>query len=376
MKSVVKLIPKLIRASFEGDARITEAATINIIRKIRTEYPEVAQELANILANQGAGAPVTRSLGIDPPPTDNENYMSLLKIEEFIDFQSNISLSENVSPIIERFLKERGMSNKLLLNGIKPPNSIILHGPPGVGKTYLAKYLASRLSLPLLTLDLATSISSYLGKTGQNVKKVMDYAKNNPSILFLDEFDAIAKKRDDPTDLGELKRIVNVLLKELEQWSNHSIVIAATNHPEIIDKAIWRRFDLNVELGLPNEEFRKELLETCFDSNIVKFDSVFIQCISHVSEGLTPSDIKQLTDRVHRQILIDEGNPYKIVLQELRNTGKIGNKNYNSVVINALKNHFGKNLKQAEIAEWLGISVSTVNHHLKSNKLKKGDINE
>lgn len=91
------------------------------------------------------------------------------------------------------------MADKLLASGVKPPTSLLLYGPPGVGKTFLTQYLSYKLGLPLITLDLASSISSYLGKTGQNLKKVIDYARSSPSILFLDEFDAVAKRKSNLT---------------------------------------------------------------------------------------------------------------------------------------------------------------------------------
>src|SRR5690606_672144 len=104
--------------------------------------------------------------------------------------------------------------------------------------------LAASLAIPLLQLELPSVLSSYLGRTGQNLRSVLDFARSNRVVLLLDEFDAVAKKRDDPRDLGELNRIVSVLLKDLEDWSGPSIVVAATNHEALIDPAIFRRFSM------------------------------------------------------------------------------------------------------------------------------------
>jgi SpoVK/Ycf46/Vps4 family AAA+-type ATPase len=142
---------------------------------------------------------------------------------------------------------------------------VLITGAPGVGKTMTARYLATELSLPLYTIDLAGLISSYLGRTGQNLRQALDYARRSPSVLLIDEFDALAKRRDDQSDVGELKRIVNVLLLELEQWPNDGMLIAATNHPELLDRAIWRRFDKSITIGLPDIVAREAILQHAFE---------------------------------------------------------------------------------------------------------------
>ena len=116
------------------------------------------------------------------------------------------------------------------------------------------------LNMPLVTLDLASAISSYLGRSGQNIKSLFEFTKSQNVILFLDEIDAIAKKRDDASDLGELKRLVNVLLKELEDCPVTCVIIGATNHPELLDRAIWSIFDREINVSMPALDQRKELL--------------------------------------------------------------------------------------------------------------------
>ncbi|KOO11114.1 AAA family ATPase, partial [Vibrio xuii] len=138
-------------------------------------------------------------------------------------------------------LLEREYNDALLSEGLQPTKSIIFQGPPGVGKTLSARWLANQLDLPLLTLDLATVMSSFLGKTGSNVRAVLEHAMSFPCVLLLDEFDAIAKRRDDDRELGELKRLVTVLLQTIDEWPATSLLIAATNHGELLDPAIWRR---------------------------------------------------------------------------------------------------------------------------------------
>ncbi|WP_019007744.1 AAA family ATPase [Cohnella laeviribosi] len=369
MKSIISMIPQLVRASLENDMRTVESSSLTLIRKLKNDYPEIAEEIAKALSYHGVGAAVTRSIGIEPPPTDRDTFMSLARVDEPVASEPKVVLSEEITQLIERFIRERNMADKLLASGIKPPTSLLLYGPPGVGKTFLTSLLSHKLNLPLITLDLASAISSYLGKTGQNLKKVIDYARSTPSILFLDEFDAIAKRRDDPSDLGELKRIVNVLLKELEDWPSHSIVVAATNHADMLDKAIWRRFDRAIEIGLPSFESRVLLWEQRLGSNIIDLNKGFFNLLAKVTEGLSAADICRLSDRILRQVIVDQVEPIQVVISELKGTASDVAK-FNELFAKAAKEALGKKVTQKQIANWLGISESTLSHHLKKGGMK------
>ncbi|KKX52454.1 AAA family ATPase [Brevibacillus borstelensis] len=366
MKSILSMIPQLVRASFENDMRTVESSSLTLIRKLKKDYPDVAEEIAKAISYHGVGAAVTRSVGIDPPPTDKDTFMSLARVEEPIAIEPKVVLSDEVSKLIERFIRERGMAEKLLASGVKPPTSLLLYGPPGVGKTFLTSLLSYKLNLPLITLDLASSISSYLGKTGQNLKKVIDYARSTPSILFLDEFDAVAKRRDDPSDLGELKRIVNVLLKELEEWPSHSIVVAATNHADMLDKAIWRRFDRAIEINLPNLTAREFLWAHYLNSYLSTIDEGFIQVLAKVTEGCSAADISQLSERIIRQVIVDGSEPIEAIISQVKSVSD--DNKFNSLFAKAAKEILGNKVTQKTIAKWLGISPSTLSHHLKTNK--------
>lgn len=359
-------LPALIRASLEGDRRTVELSVMSIIRKIKKENPQLSLELAEIIAAHNAGAPLTRSMGMESPPVDKDSFMSLVNISDFSSFDEKVILDEEIEKVVNRFLKERELSTILLANGVKPPNSILFHGAPGVGKTLLSRYIAHNLSLPLITLDLSSAISSYLGKTGQNLKKVLEYGKTNPSVLLLDEFDAVAKRRDDPSDLGELKRIVNVLLKELEEWPNHSIIIGATNHPEFLDKAIWRRFDLKIEIPFPNEKQRFKLWKMHLNNDLVDVKEAVLIAVAKAVEKISPSDIKQVSDYVLRQVIVEQSNPIPVLISKLKEINEGNSADFNKQMIIALKENGGEKFSQAKIADILGISASTVNHHMKS----------
>ncbi|MBU9710506.1 ATP-binding protein [Evansella tamaricis] len=369
-EKVLNAIPGLIRDSLLGDKRSVELAAHMIIRKIKKNYPNISNEIAEILTTYSAGAPLTRSMGVTPPPTDNESFLSLAKVEKIDSYDENLILDNDIFEVIRRFTRERENAKKLISMGISPPNSILLYGPPGVGKTMIAKYLSHGLGKPLITLDLSATISSYLGKTGQNLKRVLDYAKSSQSILLLDEFDAVAKKRDDPSDLGELKRIVNVLLKELEDWPAQSIIIAATNFPDYLDKAIWRRFDIKLEVPLPNNTVRQQLWDVYLnkESFSIKIDNKIIELINEFVNDISPSDIKQICEKILRQVVIDESDPNIVLIKEVKDRFQGKNGEFNKLLAKQLKQIYGTKITQSNIARILGISTSTVNHHLKSDK--------
>jgi SpoVK/Ycf46/Vps4 family AAA+-type ATPase len=361
--SVETLIPKLIRASLENDFRTVRSLAIRVVRQVKDTHPKVAEEIAQALEFHGVGVSTRRSVGIDSSPLDNESRLSLATVEEPIECVPPI-LSKSINKSIEDFINERKNSTKLLSAGLTPASSILLYGPPGVGKTYLARYLSGVFNLKFVTLDLAACISSYLGKTGQNLKSVLDYAREEPTLLLLDEFDAVAKKRDDMSDLGELKRIVNVLLKELEDWPSHSILMAATNHPDLLDSAIWRRFDRVIEIGLPEEEERLNILKReLSDYPRDRNTEAFYKLIANLSSGLSCADLCKLSDRVKRKAILYDEKPMRIILQELISLTNKKDANFNKKICKLAREYTDLSIR--ELAELLGKSHSTVQYYLK-----------
>ena len=300
-----ELVPKLIRAALNNDRKSVESISIMLGRKIRKEYPEIASEIMQIAANSNVGADTLRTLDLSPAPVDKESRSQLVKVEEPINIEEPI-LSQEVWQQLDDFLHERSLLEKFLEEDILPPNSVLLSGNPGVGKTYIARWLSNKMNLPLVTVDLATSISSYLGRSGQNIKSIFDYAKSQKVILFLDELDAVAKSRDDAGDLGELKRLVNVLLKELEECPVTCIIIGATNHPEILDKAIWRRFDRNINVLMPGKNEREKLIKRGMGNKFDKLKKETKKFIVDKTDNISASEICKLCEHIKRQMIMNE----------------------------------------------------------------------
>lgn len=358
----IEYIPKIVRASLDNDNKAVRLISLNLLRRLKKSNPKVAEQIAEALDYNAIGSSAKRAMGIYSSPTDNENKNNLLKVEEPIKIDKPI-FDKKINSFINEFIDERDKSLELLNAGLLPTSSIILYGPTGSGKTYLAKYLAGKLNLKFATLDLATAISSYLGKTGQNLKNILEYAKEEPTLLLLDEFDSIAKKRDDNTELGELKRIVNVLLKELEDWPYHSIIIAATNYPELLDKAIWRRFDIAIEIGYPSKQERIKIIDRALYDQDNSVDENIKEVIANVTEGLSPDSIIKIVTRARRvNILKDENIVKALLIETLKEIGS-DNVNFNKELSVELRKNTDMSI--TKIADLLGKSRSTIQYYLK-----------
>lgn len=359
-----ELIPKLIRAALSDDKKAIESLSIMIGKSMKTEYPSIATEIMQIAANNSVGADILRSIDLSPAPVDKETRSQLVKINESIELEMPI-LDNEVAEQLKYFVKERSMIEKFLEEDIIPPNSILLYGKPGVGKTYAAKWLSYMLDMPMVTVDLASSISSYLGRSGQNIKSIFDYAKTQNVILFLDELDAIAKRRDDTGDLGELKRLVNVLLKELEDCPVSCVIIGATNHPELLDQAIWRRFDRTIEVPLPGKLQREELIKRTLGKRYPTLNNKTIEFIQDNTDGMSASEVCKLCEHIKRQILMNENESYDLVaIKECCRSINLKSKEQKVSLCRFLKSKFS-NLSIREISEITYIPSATVSRYIK-----------
>lgn len=360
---IYDLLPKLVRASLEFDKKSIEATALMISKKIKKERPEIAAEITKALSYSGFESSAARSIDMSPLPVDRETRYSLVKLTEPLEINDPI-LDDHVRQQLDDFIKERHMLNKFLDEDIIPPNSILLSGAPGVGKTYIAQWISYQLGLPLVTLDLASSISSYLGRSGQNIKSIFDYAVSQNAVLLLDELDSIAKRRDDASDLGELKRLVNVLLKELESCPSTCVILGATNHPELLDKAIWRRFDRALEIPMPEERERMALLQRHLAKSKDKLSNNTVEYISHNTRNINAADICKLCEHIKRYILLNPNqNANIIALSELFKISGFDSKDKKIAACNMLKNDF-PNMTQREISQITQIPLTTVSRYL------------
>ncbi len=356
------LVPKLVEAGLGGNRQRLELLSLNAIRGFRNDFPKMATELGGLLSKfTGNGAALRWHSG-EPPPSDADTGTALIRVQRSETALEPIFPPE-IHAVIARFLRERTESDSLLREGFAPSRTLLLKGAPGTGKTMLACWLARILDLPLVGLDLATSISSYLGKTGSNLRRSLDYCRATPCVLLLDEFDAIAKRRDDSTELGELKRIVNVLLKELEEWPIHSVLVAATNHPELLDPAIHRRFDLVLQLPFPDQAEREAILARGCGHFVSSIAKGFLSAVARTLEGHTGSGLDAIAQAVARRHIVEQIPLERCFIEEFAARLPRGvPKRELATFTKYLQQETGLSVR--EIAELVGKSSSTVQYHL------------
>jgi SpoVK/Ycf46/Vps4 family AAA+-type ATPase len=294
-----------------------------LIRKYRRTLPALAERLDQSLkTSQTHSGAVTGLRRADMqqaagtaafrPPVDSDSRLALVRVFDDRGGLPPPLLNDELMAQLEAVVLERHERERLASRGISPTRSAILVGPPGVGKTLSARWVASRLGKPLWVLDLTAVMSSLLGKTGSNLRAAMDYAKENEAVLLLDEIDAIAKRRSDESDVGELKRLVTVMLQEVDLWPDSGLLFAATNHPELVDPALWRRFDCVLTFGHPNATSIGAAIRRFAGADADALEP-WIGTLTAALIGLSLSDIERSITALRRTLLLQNAEPSQLV---------------------------------------------------------------
>lgn len=311
-------VTKLALTDRDDDLRLYVA---RMIRKLRAAYPEIAGQLEAVLKTRPvapAATPFRRGPSSPAPsaavvlPVDEESRLSLFKV--FAPDRPIVEpmLSARIRAGLEQLISERRLVAHLAERGLQPTRSAVFVGRPGVGKTLTARWLAQQLGVPLLVLDLTAVMSSLLGRTGTNIRSALDYAKRFPCVLLLDEIDAIAKRRSDEADIGEIKRLVTVILQEIDEWPSTGLLLAATNHPELIDPAMWRRFELVVEFDAPSPEDIGQAVQRFLGTDAVTLKK-WIAPMALMYRGDSYSDIERDMNRLRRVLALGSGKVEDVV---------------------------------------------------------------
>lgn len=302
------------RLGARGDVERLKIQVLRLIRSLRSEGNDLAALLQTAVFGheEGGRYPSTRATRLSEPrglsrpvPSDGESRLELLRVEDPPAIAHPMVQSQEVMRELASIIGERRSLSRLADLKLEPAKTILFTGPPGVGKTLAARMIARELKLPLLVLDLASVISSYLGRTGNNIKQAFEFAKSSPCVFFLDELDAVAKRRDDEGDVGELKRLVTVLLQELDLWGPQNLLLAATNHGSLLDPAIWRRFDVAIDFPLPDADELAKLGQLLSPENDPISDG-WIKALAFLSEGTSQSDFVRDLNRLRRATLLAE----------------------------------------------------------------------
>jgi SpoVK/Ycf46/Vps4 family AAA+-type ATPase len=257
-----KILRQLIKAGASGDSDAFRRASEAVIQDERQkQHHLLANDLEQMLYGEYLKPAKQSGRSVLPiPPVDKERGLPLLDIRQAQRPLEEMVLSESSNTAIEELLEEHRRADVLRSFGMKPSGKVIFHGPPGCGKTLAAEVIAFELDLPLAIVRLDALVSSFLGETAANLRKVFDFIAEYPMVALFDEFDAIGKERSDTGEHGELRRVVNAVLQMMDAYQGKSLILAATNHEQILDSAIWRRFDETIDFPLPNREQIQQIL--------------------------------------------------------------------------------------------------------------------
>jgi len=303
-----KLLRQLFKGVAQGNEESFRLAAEQIIQEEREKHHHLlANDLQRILQS---GVPElvgdnirTSSVRPSDIPKDTEKGLPLLEMRIPCRFLGDVVLSEHNKFMVEEVILEQDRDEILRSHGLRPKSKLLFCGPPGCGKSLTAEVIAGELRLELVVIRFDAVVSSYLGETAANLRKVFEFLERGRFVALFDEFDAIAKEREDEAEHGELKRVVNSFLQMFDSYRGRSILIAATNHEGMLDRALWRRFDEIFYFDRPNVEQIRSLLELKFRSTEydLLMDSRYLH--QHMG-GFSHADVERVVIQAIKQTIL------------------------------------------------------------------------
>jgi SpoVK/Ycf46/Vps4 family AAA+-type ATPase len=349
---------------------------VDALRKVLTS-PESLQEISpsRVVLSRASlrGETLTPSVAAPVDRETGDPLAELVHPGQLVVKQPLFSgaLSSGIADLLEEWRHV----DELRAAGVRPAWATMLFGAPGTGKTMLAHHIANQLGLPLVIARLDGLISSFLGTTARNISSLFAFANRYKCVLLLDEFDAVAKLRDDPHELGEIKRVVNTLLQCIDSRSEVGFTIAITNHESLLDPAVWRRFDIRIEIPRPDAETRIAMLKRYFDPKEV--DDSMIRLMAWITDGGSGSDIGKLSDFMRRQKAIrkkefDFLQAVRSFVQMSAHEGQSSNRatiwEEDDALARALATDRAVPFSQEQLAALFGCTQPTISRWLKKDK--------
>ena len=255
------LLVSIVRAGASGDrAKLRSTVEALMADERARSHHGVADRLERAL----------QSVAVTPPPLTTPSTAAANGRDTILEITPQRRLEDLILPLPvrrngEQLVEEHVRADVLRAHGMEPRHRILLSGPPGNGKTSFAEGIAEALALPLFMVRYNSLVGSYLGETNTRLRALCDYVRTRPSVLFFDEFDALGKERGDTHETGEIKRVVSFLIMQLDQMPSYVVVIAATNHAELLDRAVWRRFQMRLGFPSPDRQMIAAYLERTMD---------------------------------------------------------------------------------------------------------------
>ena len=300
-----KILRQLIKAGASGDPAAFRRASETVISEERQkQHHLLANDLEKILYGDKLLSPERGLSRILPKvPSDKERGLPLLDIRQPRRTIEELILPQASLSAIEELLEEHRREDILRTYGMKASGKVIFFGPPGCGKTLTAEVIASELDYPLAIVRLDALVSSYLGETAANLRKVFDFIAQYPMVVLFDEFDALGKDRDDGSEHGELRRVVNAVLQMMDAYHGQSLILAATNHEHILDTAIWRRFDEAIEFPPPSDEQVAQILTLKLRGVRREFE-IDDKKVTDLFKSLSGADIERIVRRAIKRMIL------------------------------------------------------------------------
>jgi SpoVK/Ycf46/Vps4 family AAA+-type ATPase len=301
-------------------------------------------------------------------PVDGESHLHTVDVSYPVVGDDPLLLPSAIQQRVDEFLVNVRRYDDLAKAGAAMPSRLLTYGLPGTGKTKLARAVAADLEMPLLTVRCDTLVSSLLGQTSRNLRRVFEYSQQRPCVLFLDEFDALAGARGNERDVGELQRVVISLLQNIDSLSDNTILVAATNHEQLLDPAIWRRFGFRIPMPKPDARLRKLLWNQFLCP--LKPEGIDLTDLVIASDGITGANIEQVClDAKRTAVLsnaseIDEIQLYRRLGLALALTGSVMLSTIEAE-IQWLRHWDSKRFSLRNLAKIYGLSLRSVTNILK-----------
>jgi AAA+ superfamily predicted ATPase len=286
----------------DSDAFLTVAYEI-IDDERKKNHDILADDLKKILINGNSIDKKALSTFKTNSPKDENKDAPLIETIYPEKYFADLVLKKEKKEQLNQIVIEFNNWDVLVSNGVYPTRKVLFFGPPGCGKTLSAQAISSEIGIPMLYVRFDAVVSSFLGETASNIRRVFDYAKNDSWIIFFDEFDAIGRSRNDLTEHGEIKRVVNTFLQQIDNFMGRSLVIAATNFEKSLDYAIWRRFDETIQFDQPSNDEKRIL----FSQKLRRFDGPEHTFDSYIEDlkDFSHSDVEKVTQIIMKRCILD-----------------------------------------------------------------------
>lgn len=298
------LLLKLVRAGKSGNQALLERTVEALIAEERAQqHHVVADNLSQVLRDS---QPSRQTLSLPLGPSDSKGSPFLIERTPEFSF-SDLILTKETKVLCQELVNEHQRADLLRSYNLEPRNKVLLVGPPGNGKTSFAEALASDLMVPLLTVRYHAVIGSFLGETSNRLRSMFEFIRSRRCVFFFDEFETIAKERGDTHETGEIKRVVSSLLMEMDALPSYVVVVTATNHPELLDRAVWRRFQVRISLQKPNLKQVREWLARFEQSSEEKLGTLD-KSLPKKLYGLSFAELEEFGNDVRRSHILSGNN--------------------------------------------------------------------